>query len=207
MKELEHKPVASFSDWARTWGAKVLVPVAGLLAQLGVTPNLLTLVGLGLTLVVAALLAWGYTSWGGWLLLLAGVFDALDGTLARLTGHMTRFGAFLDSTCDRYADAAILIGLSIPFMRAGDQGHIPLVLIFVTLVGSLLTSYTRARAEGLGVECQVGLLPRLVRFLIMAVALISGQVTPALWLLAVLTNLTALQRIWHVWRVTREKEL
>ncbi len=206
MKELGRKRTASFSDWARTWGAKVLVPAAGVLARLSVTPNMLTLIGFGLTLAVAAVLALGYTAWGGWLLLLAGIFDALDGTLARLTGHMTRFGAFLDSTCDRYADAAVLIGLSIPFLRAGDQGHTPIILIFVTLVGSLLISYTRARAEGLGLECKVGLLTRLERFLIIAIALIVNQVTPALWLLAVLTNLTALQRVWHVWRVTREND-
>jgi CDP-diacylglycerol--glycerol-3-phosphate 3-phosphatidyltransferase len=199
--ELEKKRPASFSDWARTWGTQLLAPVASVLGRLGLTPNAVTLLGLALNLGVAAVLASGYTMWGGWLLLLAGIFDALDGTLARLMGRQTAFGAFLDSTCDRYAEAAVFMGLMIPFLRNGQQTQV--ALIFASLIGSVLISYTRARAEGLGLECKVGLLTRFERFLIMAAALILGLVTPALWLLAVLTNLTALQRIVHVWRITR----
>ncbi len=195
------KRPATFSDWARTWGSKLLVPVATLLGRLGLTPNMLTLFGLAMTLGVAVVLALGYTRLGGWLFLLAGVFDALDGTLARLTNRKTRFGAFLDSTSDRYADAAILMGMMIPFLRAGR--HTEVILAFVSIIGSVMVSYTRARAEGLGLDCKVGLLTRFERFLIIAVALILNQVTPVLWLLAVLTNLTALQRIAHVWRITR----
>jgi len=195
------KRPATFSDWARTWGGKLLVPAATLLGKLGLTPNMLTLLGLVLTLGVAVVLALGYTSLGGWLFLLAGVFDALDGTLARLTNRKTRFGAFLDSTSDRYADAAILVGVMIPFLRAGQ--HTEVILAFVSIIGSVMVSYTRARAEGLGLECKVGLLTRFERFLIIAIALILNQVTPVLWLLAILTNLTALQRIVHVWRITR----
>jgi CDP-diacylglycerol--glycerol-3-phosphate 3-phosphatidyltransferase len=135
------------------------------------------------------------------LYLLSGVFDALDGTLARLTNRKTRFGAFLDSTSDRYADAAILIGMMIPFLRAGQQMQV--ILAFIALIGSVLVSYTRARAEGLGLECKVGLLTRLERFLIVAIALLFNWVTPALWVLAILTNFTALQRIVYVWVITR----
>ncbi len=206
MSEPEQKRPATFSDWARIWGGKLLVPAAGVLARLGLTPNAVTLIGFALTLVVGAVLALGYTTRGGWLLLLAGVFDALDGTLARLMGRKTRFGAFLDSTCDRYSDAAILFGLMLPFLRAGQQGQAQIILIFVTLVGSILISYTRARAEGLGLECKVGLLTRLERFLIIAAALILNLVTPALWLLAILTNITALQRVIYVWRITRGQD-
>jgi CDP-diacylglycerol--glycerol-3-phosphate 3-phosphatidyltransferase len=191
----------SFSDWARRWGARFLVPVASLLARLGLTPNKLTLMGLALTCAVAFVLALGHTTEGGWLFLLAGAFDALDGTLARLMDCKTRFGAFLDSTCDRYSDAIILMGMMIPFLRAGQ--HTQVILAFASIIGSVLVSYTRARAEGLGLECKVGLLTRFERFLIIAAALIFNQVTLVLWLLAVLTNFTALQRILHVWRLTR----
>ena len=192
---------ASFSDWARIWGARLLVPAATVLARWGWTPNKLTLLGLVLTVGVAVVLALGHTTLGGWLFLLAGVFDALDGTLARVTNRRTRLGAFLDSTCDRYADAAILMGMMIPFLQAGE--HMQVILAFVSIIGSVLVSYTRARAEGLGLECKVGLLTRFERFLIIAAALILNQVTLVLWLLAVLTHFTALQRILHVWRVTR----
>lgn len=195
---------ASFSDWARTWGAQLLVPIATLLARLGFTPNALTLLGLALTLGVAVVLALGHTALGGWLFLLAGAFDALDGTLARLMNRKTRFGAFLDSTCDRYADAAILMGMMIPFLRSGQ--YTPVILAVASIVGSVLVSYTRARAEGLGLECKVGLLTRLERFLLIAAALILNKVTLVLWVLAVLSNFTAIQRIVHVWRITREND-
>jgi len=195
---------ASFSDWARTWGSRLLAPIATLLARMGFTPNALTLLGLALTLGVAVVLALGHTRLGGWLFLLAGAFDALDGTLARQTNRKTRFGAFLDSTCDRYADAVILMGMMIPFLRSGQ--HTPVILAVASIIGSVLVSYTRARAEGLGLECKVGLLTRLERFLLIAAALILDQVTPALWVLAVLSNFTAIQRTVHVWRITREND-
>jgi len=195
------KRPASFSDWVRTWDGKLLTPTAAALGRLGLTPNGLTLIGLVLILITAVVLALGYTTWGGVLFLLSGIFDALDGTLARLANRKTRFGAFLDSTCDRYADAAILIGVMMPYLRAGQQ--IQVMLAFVALIGSVLVSYTRARAEGLGLECKVGLLTRLERFLIIAVGLIFNWVTPMLWVLAVLANFTVLQRIVYVWQMTR----
>ena len=204
MNQPEKTRSASFSDWARTWGARLLVPIATLLARWGFTPNALTLLGLVLTLGVAVVLALGHTTLGGWLFLLAGAFDALDGTLARLTNRKTRFGAFLDSTCDRYADAAILMGMMIPFLRSGQQTQV--ILAVASIIGSVLVSYTRARAEGLGLECKVGLLTRLERFLLIAAALIFDQVALVLWVLAVLSNFTAIQRIVHVWRITREND-
>ena len=199
--QLKQDRPASFSDWARGWSARLIEPVAGALGRMGLTPNMLTLIGLALIFVTAVVIALGYTTWGGALFLLSGLFDALDGTLARLTNRKTRFGAFLDSTSDRYADAAILFGMMFPFLRAGQQTEV--VLAFVAVVGSVLVSYTRARAEGLGLECKVGLLTRLERFLIVAVALFFNWVTLALWVLAVLTHFTAIQRIVYVWQNTR----
>jgi CDP-diacylglycerol--glycerol-3-phosphate 3-phosphatidyltransferase len=199
------KRSSSFSDWARRWSAGLIEPIAGALGRMGLTPNLLTLIGLVLIFATAIVIALGYTIWGGVLFLLSGLFDALDGTLARLTNRKTRFGAFLDSTCDRYADAAILFGMMIPFLRAGQPTQV--ILAFAAVVGSVLVSYTRARAEGLGIECKVGLLTRLERFIIIAVGLLFNWVTPALWVLAVLTNFTAIQRIVYVWQVTRGNDL
>jgi len=203
--QLKQDRPASFSDWARGWSARLIEPVAGALGRMGLTPNMLTLIGLALIFVTAVVIALGYTTLGGALFLLSGVFDALDGTLARLTNRKTRFGAFLDSTSDRYADAAILFGMMVPFLRAGQPTQV--ILAFVAVVGSVLVSYTRARAEGLGLECKVGLLTRLERFIIIAVGLLFNWVTPVLWVMAVLTNFTAIQRIVYVWQVTRGNDL
>jgi CDP-diacylglycerol--glycerol-3-phosphate 3-phosphatidyltransferase len=191
----------TFSDRARAWAARFINPVAAALGRLGLTPNMLTLIGLALILATAVIIALGHNTWGGLLFVLSGVFDALDGTLARLTNRKTHFGAFLDSTSDRYADAAILFGMMLPFLRAGRTMEV--VLAFVAMVGSLLVSYTRARAEGLGLECKVGLLTRLERFLVIALGLVLNQVALALWALAILANFTAIQRVVHVWQITR----
>ena len=196
------KPPVSFSDRARGWSARLVVPAATALGRLGLTPNGLTLIGLALILATAVVLAQGYNVWGGVLFIIAGVFDALDGTLARVTNRQTRFGAFLDSTSDRYADAAILFGVMVPFLQRGQE--IEVMLAFIALVGSVLVSYTRARAEGLGLECKVGLLTRFERFIIIAIGLFFNLVTPMLWVMAILTNVTAIQRIVHVWTITRE---
>ena len=196
------KPPASFSDRARGWSTRLVVPAATALGRLGLTPNGLTLIGLALILATAVVLALGHNVWGGALFIIAGIFDALDGTLARVTNRQTRFGAFLDSTSDRYADAAILFGVMVPFLQTGRE--IQVMLAFIALVGSVLVSYTRARAEGLGLECKVGLLTRFERFIIIAIGLFFNLVTPMLWVMAILTNVTAIQRIVHVWRITRE---
>jgi CDP-diacylglycerol--glycerol-3-phosphate 3-phosphatidyltransferase len=196
------QPPASFSDRARGWSARLVVPMATALGRLGFTPDGLTLIGLALILATAVVLALGHNVWGGALFIIAGIFDALDGTLARVTNRQTRFGAFLDSTCDRYADAAILFGVMVPFLQKGQQ--IEVMLAFIALVGSVLVSYTRARAEGLGLECKVGLLTRFERFIIIAIGLFFNLVTPMLWVMAILTNVTAIQRMVHVWTITRE---
>ncbi len=199
--ELKRNRPTSFSDWARTWSAKLIVPVATALGRMGLTPDMLTLGGLAFVFVTAVVIALGHPFWGGVLFILSGIFDALDGTLARVANRKTRFGAFLDSTSDRYADGAILFGMMIPYLRAGQQTEV--VLAFVASIGSVLVSYTRARAEGLGLECKVGLLTRLERFIMVAVGLLFNLVTPTLWGMAVLTHFTAIQRIVYVWQITR----
>lgn len=202
--KLSRKRFATFSDWARKSSERIVGPLASALGRLGFTPNSLTFVGLVLIALTAVVLALGYTFWGGVLFLVAGVFDAFDGTLARQTNRKTRFGAFLDSTADRYADAAILIGVMVPFLQRGQQTEV--ILAFIALVGSVLVSYTRARAEGLGLECKVGLLTRLERFIIIAVGLFFNWITPMLWVMAILTHVTAIQRIVYVWQITRASD-
>ncbi len=193
----------TFTDWARQWGGKILAPLVNVLARLGFSPNMVTIIGLLLNASAALLLASGRLAWGGGVMLAAGIFDALDGSLARLTGRQTRFGAFLDSTLDRYSEAFVFAGLAWFYLSAGQR--LPIMLIIASLVGSIMVSYARARAEGLGIECKGGLLTRFERVLLIGIALLAGLIQPALWLLAILTNLTAVQRIISVWRATRDE--
>ncbi|GIV98356.1 MAG: CDP-alcohol phosphatidyltransferase [Herpetosiphonaceae bacterium] len=179
--------------------------VAPIFGRLGLTPNMLTLVGFLLTATVALVLADGFLFLGGWLILAAGIFDVFDGALARATNQQSRFGAFLDSTLDRYAEAVIFFGLLLHYQRsaADDERTLLAALIFASIVGSLLVSYTRARAEGLGLPCEVGLLGRPERIVILAGGLILGFDHQALWILAIFTNITAVQRVIYVWQQER----
>jgi len=176
-------------------------PMGLALAALGLTPNAITLLGLLLHGLVAGVLAAGHATLAGGLLLPVAALDMLDGAVARATQRTTRFGAFLDSTTDRYAEIVVFLALLVAYAPRADA--LANVAIFLAAVGSMMVSYTRARAEGLGLRCEVGLLPRPERIVILALGLISGWIVPAVWLLAVLTNFTAAQRIWHVWRVTK----
>lgn len=195
-------PPASLTDRARKYGQVVLDPTARAVARTGVTPNTLTLIGLLLNVGVAAVLAAGYLTLGGVLLIFTAAFDALDGTLARMTGQQSKFGAFFDSTLDRYSEAVIYGGLLYYYVEQGARTEV--VLVYAAIIGSLMVSYARARAEGLGLECKVGLLTRFERFVVLCAGLVLGLVTLALWLVAIFANLTAAQRIVHVWRTTRE---
>ncbi len=188
------------SQTAKTLARNLAAPIARLLLRLGVTPNQLTVFGFLLNLLVAAVLATGNLLAGGLLLLIAGAFDTLDGSVARLGGKASVFGGFLDSTLDRYSEAASLLGLLYLYTVQGQP--LESLLVFITAVGSLMVSYTRARAEGLGLSCEVGLLQRPERIVLLAIGLITGLVLPALIILAVMTNVTTLQRILHVKRLT-----
>ncbi len=192
------------SDRARRFFVWFLDPATRALARLGVTPNALTVLGGVANLAVGLIAASGNLTLAGGVWLLSGLFDSLDGALARRTGSASKFGAFLDSTLDRYSDAFVLTGVMV---YASDRGDVlDARLAVVALVGALLISYTRARAEGLGIDCRVGLLTRLERFLIVAAMLIIRQVTVGLIILSVLTHLTVVQRTIHVWRSLRRLE-
>jgi CDP-diacylglycerol--glycerol-3-phosphate 3-phosphatidyltransferase len=159
-----------------------------------------TYLGLLLTIGVAALAAIGEIRWAGVAYIFAAVCDAIDGTLARVSGKGSRFGAFLDSTIDRFEESIVLLGLSIYYARVGGLAEIPLIL--VVAVGSLMVSYTRARAEAVGVACKVGFMTRPPRVTIMIVGMILDQVLIALIILAVTSLFTAFHRMYHVWRAT-----
>ena len=186
-------------NWVRA-GARRVVPA---LRVLRLTPNALTMVGLGICAGSAVLVALGYLLPGGLLLLVASGFDILDGALARVSGRELRYGAFLDSTVDRYAEAMTSIALLYYFIFHGHHTLEPMLVIFA-LTGSLLVSYVRARAQSLGFNGDGGLLARPERVVITVIGLVIAPLLVwALWVLAVLTNVTAMQRIWVVWQQSR----
>jgi CDP-diacylglycerol--glycerol-3-phosphate 3-phosphatidyltransferase len=187
----------------RTLGQRVNRVPARLLAKAGIAPNVITTIGLALSIVVAWVLATGHFFLGGFLVLFSGAFDMLDGAVARLTGKTSRFGGVLDSTFDRLSEGAILIGLLAYYADRGAQQEI--VLVGAALLGSLMTSYVRARAEGAGLKCDVGVFTRPERVILLAIGLIADQMLVILWILAVLSNLIALQRLLYVWQQARKE--
>jgi CDP-diacylglycerol---glycerol-3-phosphate 3-phosphatidyltransferase len=180
---------------------RLINPLVGAVARTGVTPNMLTITGVVLNGVVGLIIALGYLQLGGVLLIFTSAFDLLDGALAKYTGKASKFGAFLDSTLDRYSESLVFLGLLWYSLQNGLTNDV--MLIYIVIVGSLMVSYTRARAEGLGLDCRVGLLGRPERIAVLCVGLILNLVTLALVILAIFTNITAIQRMIHVHRVTR----
>jgi len=192
------------SNPLRERAEKVFIALARPLHRLGVSPNFLTRVGLLITLCAAGLLAFGHQWVAGVVIIPASLFDALDGALARLGGRDTPYGAFLDSTLDRWAEIALYLGLLYWYTQRGEK--VEIVLIYLTIAGSLMVSYTRARAEGLGIECKVGLFTRTERILTLIAGLLLQLMPWALGVLAFFTNLTAVQRLWHVRQMTRKRD-
>jgi CDP-diacylglycerol--glycerol-3-phosphate 3-phosphatidyltransferase len=174
-------------------------PLARLLLRFRLRPNHLTVLGLGVSLLAGLAFALGRVRWAGGLLILASLFDLFDGSLARVSGQVTPFGAFLDSVIDRYSDLLVLLGVLFLFIRAGRIGEI--LLTMATLIGTVMVSYTKARAQAIGVACDVGLMERPERQLCLIAGAVFHLLTPALWVLAVLVNVTALQRILFARRV------
>ena len=189
------------TNLARAWGAKILRPVAHLLNRLGLTPNGATLLGFALTVGVAVILALGHLRLGGILLIFTLAFDAVDGSLARLTGNVTRFGAVLDSTLDRWAEISVYAALVWYYSRMGDD--LGVWLATAAMATSLMVSYTRARAEGAGFTLKEGLFTRLERMIVLIAGLIFNLAIWALLVIAVLAAFTALQRLWVVRQMDR----
>jgi phosphatidylglycerophosphate synthase len=175
-------------------------PLNQIARRIPLSPNTLTIVGFLIT-VIAAFVIPQNIRLGGILILIGGVLDILDGAVARTKGQTTQFGAFLDSVLDRYSDAFLFLALAWYLAERGS--HEGAFLSLGTLVGAFLISYTRARAEGLGKTCHTGIMERSERIILLAFAAITGWLLPILWIMLILTHITVLQRIYHVWRILR----
>ncbi len=179
----------------------ILRPLVRWLSAMRVRPDTLTIVGWVLALCSGLLFGLGYTRIAGAVMLFGGLFDALDGAVARESNMMSSFGAFLDSTLDRLSESVVFVGLV--FFYASAARPYEALLAAAAMTFSLLTSYARARAEGLGIECEVGLLERAGRVVILSVFSILGLTTVGLGLVAAGALVTTAQRILHVRRATR----
>jgi CDP-diacylglycerol---glycerol-3-phosphate 3-phosphatidyltransferase len=198
----------SLSDRMRVVFKGVLDPVGAFFNSLGLFPNTMTLIGLAGNVVAAVLLALGYITVGGVLVLVMGLVDSLDGTMARLRGMPSDFGAFVDSVTDRYSELVIFGGLLFYFLQQGDW--VSVFGIYLAASGSVLVSYVRARAASLGMDTKVGVLTRFERYLVLATSLILFFLNPLIpmvgvWIIAVFANITAIQRITDVRRQAHEQ--
>ena len=182
----------------------VETPVALLMGRMGLTPNLVTIIGLLIAGVAAYLIGVGLWWAGGLVALFAGIFDMFDGALARNTGRASDFGALLDSTIDRVSEAVVLLGVLAYYLASdNDWGA---MLVYAALVGSIMVSYMRARSEGLGIECKVGVMQRPERVALTGLGLIVAHWIPVVMLIvlgviAALTTVTAIHRLVHTWRM------
>ena len=182
----------------------VETPVALLLGRMGLTPNLVTIIGLLIAVAAAYLIGVGQWWAGGLVALFAGIFDMFDGALARNTGRASDFGALLDSTIDRVSEAVVLLGVLAYYLTSDDDWGA--MLVYGALVGSIMVSYMRARSEGLGIECKVGVMQRPERVALTGLGLIVAHWIPVVMLIvlgviAALTTVTAIHRLFHTWRM------
>jgi CDP-diacylglycerol---glycerol-3-phosphate 3-phosphatidyltransferase len=198
-----------FTQKFEAWVRRLAERLVSVFRESPITPNMLTLFGLAITALGAYLVAVGQLFLGGIVLAFAGFFDIFDGALARATGRVYRYGAFLDSTVDRYSEGVVYLGIMIYFLNHHD-GIRP-VIVLIALAGSYLVSYVRARAQSLGFSCDVGILARPERVVIIVAGLLlesfvklsPSPLTIALVILAIGTNFTAVQRVWVVWQQNR----
>ncbi|KPL78233.1 hypothetical protein ADN00_07075 [Ornatilinea apprima] len=180
----------------------VIDPIAAFLNRLGLKPNTVTLSGLIGHTAAAYLIAQGEVTWGGLLILVMAPVDALDGAMARLRGEPSKFGAFIDSVTDRYSELVLFGGLLVYFLN--QNNWLGCGLVYLAAAGSVMVSYTRARAETLGFDGKIGLLSRVERYIILIPSLIFNLSIYGLGIIAVLANFTAVQRIWSVRKQAHE---
>jgi CDP-diacylglycerol--glycerol-3-phosphate 3-phosphatidyltransferase len=204
LEKLDIKPKIEFSDRMRIWFKWFLDPVAAFFNRIGLTPNTMTLLGLAGNFAAAYFVSRGQISLGGLLMLLTTPFDALDGTMARLRGDASDWGAFVDSVTDRYSELAVLGGLLVHFSTIGDG--LSAIATFAAAAGTVLVSYVKARAEAVGFSAKVGFLTRVERYLVLGPLLLFNQPVIAAWFIAVFANFTALQRIFFVRAQARERK-
>ncbi len=199
-------------------GAKrILDAIVRGLARKSINPNALTFFGLLINLGCGMLYGYGRFFAAGWLLIFAAIFDMLDGRVARLRGRVTRFGAFFDSVLDRYSDIVVYVGIMVFYARdTAAHSALLVALTGLALVGSVLVSYSRARAESLAIACKVGFLERPERMVLLIIASLTSigptsspflyKMPQVLWVLAILSHWTVVHRIYHTWRELREPD-
>ncbi|HVN80219.1 MAG TPA: CDP-alcohol phosphatidyltransferase family protein [Terriglobia bacterium] len=171
----------------------ILDQIVVLVSALKINPNFLTLIGFVITLYASICLARGEFIKAGIAIIFSGIFDMLDGRVARITQSVTKFGAFFDSVLDRYSDMAIFVGLMIHYSK--NQRMLYLILSGIVMMGAVMTSYTRARAESLIPLCKVGFMERPERLVLLIIGTLSNKMAPVLWVMAVFSNLTVIHRI------------
>ncbi len=193
----------TLTEFLRDFFKWILDPVAGFLNRLGLYPNTLTLAGLFGTAIGSFFLARGDFLVAGLILLAIGPIDALDGTMARLRGEASDFGAFVDSVTDRYSELLILGGLLAYYLI--EANALLAGLVFVAAAGTVLVSYTRARAESLGFHAKLGILTRVERYVVLIPSIVLGYPQIGLAIVALLANITALQRILAVRSQARKR--
>ena len=189
----------------KAWYVSLLEPITRTSLSFGIHPNVLTILGFAITVFSGILFAMGAFLWAGVVLFIGGSCDVLDGHLARITDQKSVFGALLDSTLDRYAEIVVFIGIVTYYLYnapADPLNEIWVIMAVTGLTGSLMVSYVRARAEGLGQECKVGLMQRPERVICLGVGALLGEMflSVDLVLIAVVSNLTAVSRLYHIWK-------
>ncbi len=199
MSKTEPKPhFTTLTDVVRYLTGGITTRIGRHLWAWGIHPDMVTFMGFVMVGVASYAIAQGEFFWAAMIMIAGTPFDALDGAVARAMQRVGKFGALWDSTLDRYADALLYVGFALYFSRRNDETA--LLLALAALIGSLLVSYVRARAGGLRVDCEVGLLTRMERTFVILAMLLTGWVKPGLWILAIGTNLTVAHRVWHVYR-------
>jgi CDP-diacylglycerol--glycerol-3-phosphate 3-phosphatidyltransferase len=191
----------------RNIGSKITSPIVPFLSKIGITPDILTGIGCAINIAAAVLVGMNHLIIAGILTLVSGLFDILDGALARHINKTTKFGALLDSTLDRVSEAAIFFGLAVLYLIASNL--LMLSLVMAALILSFLISYIRARAEGLGINCEVGFFTRTERVILMALGLIFSFLSPyvmmaVLAILVIFGLVTVIQRLLHVYKQIRK---
>ncbi len=202
---LKKRPAKSLSDSAREVVGVLFLPLARWADRVGISANAVTVLGFVLNAIGGVMLSMGRFGLAAVLITLGGTLDGLDGLIARAAGKVSPFGAFLDSVLDRWSETVAFLGLLIWYLQAGKSAEV--ILIYVALASSLLVSYTRARAEGIGAQCKGGAFTRLERVIVFVAGLILNQMTIALWILAIFATLTALQRIYLTWKYIKNNPI
>jgi CDP-diacylglycerol---glycerol-3-phosphate 3-phosphatidyltransferase len=201
-------------SWTRAVGRAARVAISAIVRGLALTrisPNMLTFLGLVISIVAALL--FGYATaenqqrlflYAGLVIMGAGLLDMVDGRLARATGQVTQFGAFFDSVLDRYSDVALFFGLLVYYARANRFFYV--VLVAIVMVSSVMVSYTRARAESLIGNCKVGFMERPERLVLVIIGAVFNRMAPVLWVIALLASVTVVHRIWYTYQQTKHMD-